>query len=371
MRKLIVMIFTAFMLAGCTKQAQPVKLPDRPIRHFVVTKQATKANEKHLDTFLENRFVKRDGVITTIGNPAGTGAKGNQYLSESTGLWLSHLAVTRQYKAFRQFYAASKKRLYNGATFNYRYDPAHPRRSWVNATGDDLRIMQALLMYDEATESTHYRRELSQLFGNLANVAFPRGQLRDFYDSHSRQAAHTGSLAYFNLQTLHYLENGTKAGRAHYRRQLQVVQQGYLGDALPLYAKNYDWTSGAYSKDTLNMSEALIVLLNLTRVGHLKAASAQWLRGCVDHKMLPNRVTTSGQIVDHGQADASWAIAAEIFATLGDKPYYNKCIQYLDAKQIKQQGLLQGGFGDVKSGTSYSFDNLTVLRAYDARGLLE
>jgi len=370
MRKLVVMIFTMLMLAGCSKQGQPVKLPNEPIRNFVVTNKVTKPNDKQLTGFLQKRFVKKDGVITTTGTPTGNGAHGKEYLSESTGLWLSHLATTRQFTAFRQFYTASKKRLYNGTTFNYRYDPAHPRRSWVNATGDDLRIMEALLMYDEATESNHYRYELSQLFGNLAPVALPNGQLRDFYDTHSRKAAHTGSLAYFNLQTLHYLEDGTKAGRAHYRRQLQVVRQGYLGDALPLYAKNYDWTSGKYSAETLNMSEALIVLLNLTRVGHLKAASAQWLRGCVDHKMLPNRITTSGQIVNHGQADGSWAIAAEIFATLDDKTYYNKCMRYLNKRQVKQ-GPLQGGFGDARSGISYSFDNLTVLRAYDARGLLQ
>ena len=226
-------------------------------------------------------------------------------------------------------------------------------------------------MYDQATESDHYRHELSSLFGNLAQVAFPNGQLRDFYEKKGHRATNIGSLAYFNLQTLHYLEDGTKAGRAHYKRQLQVVQQGYLGDALPLYAQSYDWTDGKYSTATLNMSEALIVLLNLTQVGHLKAASSQWLRGCVDDHSLPDQITTSGQVVDHAQADANWAIAAEIFAVLADRNYYDKCMRYLDQHQITQSGALKGGFGDVHSGVSYSFDNLTVLRAYDARGLLE
>lgn len=368
MRRVMFMLCSVLILGGCARTAAPTKLPATAPVDFVMPSVPALTPQKQLTHFLTTEFVQPKGIITTLGTPKGDGAIGQEQLVESSGMWLLHLANTRRFKAFRTFYQATKKRFYNGHTFTYRYDPRHPKRYKVNASGDDLRVLRALLAYDEASGSTHYHDEVAQLMANWAAVCMPNGELRDFYDTGLRKTSEAGALAYFDLQTLKYLQQGTKTGRANYREQLAVVQHGYLGDAIPLYAADYNWVTGQYATKALNMSEALIVLLNLTRVGELKDTSYQWLKERVRYGFLPNGIATNGTITDRNQSVANWAIAAQIFALKNNRADYDRCMQFIWDKQVRATGKMHGGFGDVKTGVAYSFNNLTALLASEAGG---
>ncbi len=350
------------LLTGC--QRAEVKVPTTPPQDFVTTSTAENFQSQQLAAFVDHNFVQHAGVLTSLGGAkvGADDASGADYLAESMGLWLLHLVQIKQYAAFRQFYAAGKAKLYNGQNFAYRLSRPSDQRSAVNASADDLRIMRALIAYDQATASTRYQKAVATLYANWAKGCLPNGQLRDFYDVRHHQASGQVSLAYVDLQTLRYLGGNTKA----YRQLLAVVQHGYLGDAFPLYAASYNWHDVAYSSQHLNTSEALETVLQLARVGHLKATTKAWLIQRVQKQDLPNAMTTTGAIVDADRSVANWALVAQIFATIHDRRHYDQTMALIWAQQLKS-GPLKGGFGDAKTGKAFSYNNLNVLLAADLR----
>lgn len=362
-QRLGLIIMMSLCLTGCHQAS--VHIPTKQPQHFITTSVAKDTNAQQLATFVDHNFVQKAGVITSLGGAkvGDDDASGADYLSESMGLWLLHLVQTKQYDAFRTFYTRAKAKLYNGKNFSYRLTRPQDKRSRVNASADDLRIMRALIAYDEATGTQHYRKAVATLYANWAQGCLPNGQLRDFYDVRSHQATGQASLAYFDLQTLRYLGGNTKA----YRQLLSVVQHGYLGDALPLYAASFNWNDQSYSSQDLNTSEALETVLQLARVGKLKATTKAWLAQRVAQKHLPNRMSITGNVVDASQSVGNWALVAQIFATLHDQVHYQQTMAIIWAQQVKH-GSLTGGFGVVKSGEAFSYNNLNVLLAADVKG---
>lgn len=364
MRRFILLLLVAGLLSGCARENQDVKALPQPVG-FSQPVAKSNAHQQALVKFLKLNFVQSNGVRTGLRaeKKSAETASGAEYLSESSGLWLMHLVNTHQYAAFRQFYQRTKKLFYNGKTFSYRYDPAKKKRYAVNASADDLRIMRALIAYDEATKSTHYQTEVQQVYKTWANVCLPDNRLRDLYDNHSHTASTQGSLAFFDLQTLRYL-----GGKKAYRQAYRVIDGGFLGPALPVYAKSYDWYGQSYSDKDLNTSEALEVLLQLARVGKLRLQSRTWLEAAVQRGYLANAFSTSGVITDAGQSVGNWALIAQIFATIHDAKHYDQTMALIWRQQVKT-GRLAGGFGDTKTQTSYSYNNLNVLLAGEAKKL--
>lgn len=358
----LIMATLALLMTGCHQAT--VNVPTTQPQNFITTSAPSDAKSQRLAAFVAHNFVQKSGVITSLGGAkvGSDDASGADYLSESMGLWLLHLVQTKQYGEFRSFYSRAKAKLYNGKNFSYRLMRPNDKRSQVNASADDLRIMRALIAYDEATGTPHYRKAVATIYANWAEGCLPNGQLRDFYDVRDHKATSQASLAYFDLQTLRYLGGNTK----HYRQLLSVVQHGYLGDAFPMYAASYNWADVAYSSQNLNTSEALETVLQLARVGKLKATTKAWLIQRVEKQDLPNAMTTTGAIADANQSVANWALMAQIFATIHDGKHYDQTMALIWAQQVKT-GTLKGGFGNRKTAEAFSYNNLNVLLAADLR----
>ncbi|KLD58611.1 hypothetical protein WP50_24965 [Lactiplantibacillus plantarum] len=105
-------------------------------------------------------------------------------------------------------------------------------------------------------------------------------------------------------------------------------------------------------------------LLHLAEVGHLKATSRRWLIQRVTHRDLANGYTTRGTVSVGGESAANYALAASIFATLGDEKHYQVAMNNVWRLQVQQDSSpINGGIGDVKTKQVYSYSNLTALNA--------
>ncbi|VDG17932.1 glycosyl hydrolase family 8 [Lactiplantibacillus mudanjiangensis] len=358
------------MLSGCQKKVT-VKTPTQAPTAFATSSQyATQTDQRHrqqLIAFIKKGLLTKQGIYTNYRDTKKrtTGAAtGHELLSESSGMWLQYLATTKQWKKFQRFYRVTKKTFDDHGQFSYRYDPRTKKRHTVNATLDDLRIIRALLAYDQMHQTKTYRREATQRYQTLVNTSIKDGHLVNYYDTHTKKATTTGSLAYFDLKTLAYFEKGTKKGRANYRKQLTVVQGGYLGDVFPLYAASYQWTTSKYSSASLNTSEALTTLLHLAEVGKLKATSRRWLVQRLQQHNLENGYTTTGTVSVGGESAANYALAAMIFAAIKDQSHYQLAMKDVWRLQVtKSSAAIVGGIGDAKTDQAYSYNNLTALNA--------
>lgn len=364
------LLLLGMCLTGC-QQRVTVATPAQAPRGFVASANGATTTDRRraqqVAHFVQTKLVTKQGVRTNyLDSKKRTGAvaTGHELLSESSGMWLQYLAATHQWGAFRDFYSATKRTFDDRGQFSYRYDPRTKKKAAVNATLDDLRIIRALLAYDEAHGTRYYRKEATNRYQTLVNTSLKDGQLVDYYDMHSRKAAKTASLAYFDLKTLRYFERDTKTGRQQYRRQVKAVQGGYLGDAFPLYAASYQWTTAAYSDKDLNTSEALETLLHLAEVGKLKATSRNWLIQRVRNRDLQNGYTTLGVVSVRGESAANYALAAMIFATLGESNHYQQALRAAWRAQITDASSpLVGALGNAKTQKVYAYNNLTVLNA--------
>ncbi|MFC6201376.1 glycosyl hydrolase family 8 [Lactiplantibacillus nangangensis] len=367
---LVLLIVPLGLLAsGCQKQVT-VKLPTQAPTNFATpTKLATttdRQRSKWLADFVQQKLLSKQGIYTTYLETAkrGKSASGHELLSESSGMWLQYLATTKQWATFRQFYRATKKTFDDHGQFSYRYDPRAKKRYRVNATLDDLRIIRALLTYDQMHQTTHYRQEARTRYQTLVNTSIKQGHLVDYYDMQSKKSTTTGSLAYFDFKTLKYFEQDTKADRKYYRDQLTVVKGGYLGDVFPLYAKSYQWTTSTYSSGSLNTSEALETLLHLAEIGQLKATSRRWLIQRVAKRDLENGYTTTGIVKVAGQSAANYALVAMIFAAENDQTHYQQAMQQVWRLQVNSHATdIFGAIGNAKTRQTYSYSNLTALNA--------
>lgn len=94
-----------FLLVGCRKELK-VSIPKNDSASFSTEKKVTKnPDEKRLQNFIETKMVQKKGIYTNYRNypPQKEVATGHEMLSESSGLWLEHLARTHQNRKFVDF----------------------------------------------------------------------------------------------------------------------------------------------------------------------------------------------------------------------------------------------------------------------------
>lgn len=365
----LVLIFASiFTMSGCGQKQPQIKVPKGDANNLTIATRYHQNNQnvELLHNFLENSMVQKAGIYTNFNNEQKKSDKatGHDMLSESSGLWLEYLAQTHQNKAFREFYQHTKKYFDQGRQFSYRIDDKTKKKSDVNATIDDLRIIRALQIYAQNTNSEKYRREAAKRFAMLQTTSIHKDRVLDFYDVRTKKTSNKSSLAYYDLATLKYFESVSKKERDYYQKQLKLVKQGYLGDIFPLYAPNYNWKTNQYGTENLNTSEALITVLHLAEIGKMKTETANWLEKQVDNKKLYNSYTTAGAIADHSQSTGNYALAAMIFARSGNYKYYQKAMKLVWEDQVQnKKSEIYGALGDTKNNDAYSFNNLLALLA--------
>ncbi|MCH5462773.1 glycosyl hydrolase family 8 [Lactobacillus sp. LC28-10] len=305
---------------------------------------------KQLAKFVTTNLITSKGIYSQN--------NGNRtLLSETAGLWLIYLAQSGQKTKFRQAYRQTVTTFENDGLLMYRMRVSTGKRSKVNATLDDLRVIRSLGLYAAKTHDEYYQTKAIQRFAALKRKVSKNGQLRDFYDTEYQQISPLTSLAYYDLLTLREYEM-----KSTYAKQLRLVQRGYLGAQLPLYAVNYDWTKQRYSTSELNTSEALLTLLHLAEVGHLKDASLRWLANQVTNSTLYNRYKVTGEVSDWNESAANYSIAARIFAVARHPRLYQLAMSQVWRFQIQDShSNLQGGLGDSNQNVSYAFNDLQAL----------
>lgn len=355
------------LLAGCTQQAQSANTTiDAPKVALVAPQKDTDfaAARQALTQFLTRQMVQPDGIYTNFLDSQGTGdtATGHEYLSESTGLWLQHLVLTKQPAAFKTFYQRSKTTLWQGQQFTYRYDPARNYRYPVNAGVDDLHIVNAVGRITRQTKQSAWQHTYTKLARTVLANTVPQGRVVDYVDAQTHERAQQTTLCYVDLATLQPL-----LPTRQYAQALALVQTGRLTGHLPLYATRYDFQKHAYTgTDSINIVESLLTAVHLAEVEKVPAATVNWVKYQVQNDTLYNRWGADGTPQTTDRSAAGYALAAQLGLFTGDRALAKLALQRALAFQITAAGApLTGALGDLPSQQVYSFDNLTTLVTLD------
>ncbi|MGF7048868.1 hypothetical protein J2T13_003376 [Paenibacillus sp. DS2015] len=317
--------------------------------------------------FIINRLSGSDGIFTNYldTDQALNVATGHEVLSESEGLMMRYYVMTKQQDAFDKEWALAKQTLNLSSGFSYRYSPKTDKRYSLNAAVDDLRIIRALYEAGDMFEDARYTEEADTYGGRFYENNVKDRNVYDFYDESYKMTNDFITLCYIDLTTLQKLPIKSDKAQQLSSNMLSVVQDGYLSDPFPFYETRYQYETSSYSSENINTVESLLVILSLSEVKQQNPSSIRYLKEHVKSGTLYGQYTLEGTPTNDIQSTAIYAITAMIGSQIGDHELYENSIRRISQYQILDtDSLLYGGFGDERTQTAYSFDNLMALLAF-------
>lgn len=336
--------------------------------------------QKNMTAFMP-KLADSDGVLYS-GYLTSQGKTDSPYqeLTESSGLWLLSLAMAGDETDFDQAFSGVKARFYDTTThtFNWQANGEEHKVTQGSASIDDLRIIQALLVMNEKSPKNDRTAMINELIDGFTkhdmNAYY---QMIDGYSTASGQEKKI-RLDYLDLATLKTVyeakglgtANGTAGGTA-YQQQLKLIKDGYISDKLPMFNTYYDYSTGNYqvSEDNvsgkINVTDGLLTMLNLAKVGELPQTSLDWLKTNTANKTIYNDYNLDGTPATPYQAASNYAYVAQIAAALHDTTLYGQALDELKAMTATDTSSPLYGSAAV-GGETYAFNDLNMLLAYNS-----
>lgn len=338
----------------------------RPKRQYA----AMFAEEEQLcSAFFEEKMIsERFEIYTNYTETTEKGelATGHDVLSESYGLMMMRAVMQNDRKTFDECNTYLLNNLWNGNFLSWRKNSVTGENSSVNASVDDLRVIQSLLLGYETWQERSLYRQAQTMARKLYRHNVRNGSFTDMYDEASDTSSATVTLCYQNLSAFQMLRKIDRRWDEVYQNALATLQEGYLGDTLPLYQTRKNTQTGLYETETVNSIESLLTVLHLAEVGEVRTETLQWLRqNALQGTLYGLYDEETGQPATTLQSTAVYAIAAIIGATVEDETLYQAAITHMNLYQVKDANSeIYGAYGDAASKTVYSFDNLYALSAF-------
>ena len=271
---------------------------------------------KNAKKFIDVKMVGKFGIYTNYlerKTANKSDATGHQYLSESSGLYLLNLAYSNNKREFIKFYNITKRNFYHDGVFIYRLDINHRKKYQVNATIDDLRIIKALLIYDQIHRTNYYQSESEKLFKNLKEKVESKSYLVDYYSINDKKKSKNVTLSYQDVQLL------KKFDRKLYRKSLKLVKEGSISKKVPLYQQSYSLVTKKFNTKRIVTAQCLLTMEHLAEVHKLPVASQKWLIKKIKLNRLYNVYNYKGVAIDKNKAASNYALATIIGKTLANE----------------------------------------------------
>ncbi|WP_024613595.1 glycosyl hydrolase family 8 [Clostridium sp. Ade.TY] len=355
---LILLIFIKVAMPYVLPVDSNVKYSDNPVSE----------RENILLKFVDNKLTNNSGGIkTNYINKKSEGdiTKGNAVLSESEGMMLIYYLERNDKENFNKVLNCIENNMIlkdNLVSWRVYGDD----KNQTSATIDDLRIVKALLLANERWGDFHYRKLAIKISRAINEKLIDVDVLSDFYDGYNKSDITT--LCYIDVPTLDYLSNIDYKWKKVYSASVKLLNDGYISDYLPLYRTNYNRKTKKYdNENTVDTLLSLICILNKLDAKQSVANSIQWIEGkfSKDGAMYSKYNVKNGEKDSNIESTSIYALLVKIGYDSGNKELYNMALKKLESFQVLDKNSeLYGAYGDTKTLSVYSFDNLNALLAY-------
>lgn len=293
-------------------------------------------------------------------------AVGDEVLSESMGLLMLYAVSREDEELFERAYGFVQSNLDTGSLISYRYDP-DGEVYHVNAFVDDMRIVRALILAEDVFDGGYIDEALA-IADRLYKTNVANGYVYDIYDEEYKIRNNFVTLCYIDLYTIQLLSHHNAKWCDVYITMLDVVKEGYISDAFPMYAKSYSYETLAYKESDINMVEATITVLNLAYVAECPQQSIDFLKQTISKGAVYGTYDTSGNQISEVESTAIYAICAQIAKVIEDEEMQSMCIEKMSRFQVLDEtSEVYGAFANAQTLDLYSFDNLMALIALRQR----
>lgn len=233
----------------------------------------------------------------------------------------------------------------------------------VNASLDDLRIVQALLQAEEKWGG--YAEEIAYRERALYGKCLQDGYLVDFVELESGAASTDVTLCYQDVAAMRVLA-GYRSGWDEAADNAQaLLQRGLISEAFPLYWPKYDPAEDKFYGDRLQMNEAMITVLNAARAGIVQQSTLDWLEARLREGYIAAAYTPDGQVAPGYayESTATYALLVQIGAAAHRTDLALLAMQEMERLRCFEAPLA-GGYGGTDGATLYTFDVVQALLAW-------
>lgn len=343
------------------KYVKKVNLPS-----FVSTEEVSR-EESLLLSFINNKLMDdRGGIYTNYSNNKTDGdlTKGHDILSESQGIILNYYLYNNEKIEYENTFKYIKENmmLRNGL-ISWRIEDSEP--SNVSATIDDLRIARSLILAGEEFENLKYRYYGIKIAKGIKKNLVTDNRPIDFEDGYGKSNITT--LCYLDLYAMDILSLFDEDWNSIYDKSLEIINNGFISNELPLYRKFYDGDKEGYdNEERVDTLLSLLVILNKAEVNEDVSQSVTWLK---DRLKWYGYISTTYDIktMEESRVESTsiYANLALIAKIINDKELYDLAINKMKNFQVLNiESDIYGAFGYEASNEVYSYDNLNALLAF-------
>lgn len=343
------------------KYVKKVNLPS-----FVSTEEVSR-EEALLLSFINNKLMDdRGGIYTNYSNNKTDGdlTKGHDILSESQGIILNYYLYNYEKIEYENTFEYIKENmmLRNGL-ISWRIEDSEP--SNVSATIDDLRIARSLILAGEEFENLKYRYYGIKIAKGIKKNLVTDNRPIDFEDGYGKSNITT--LCYLDLYAMDILSLFDEDWNNIYDKSLEIINNGFISNELPLYRKFYDGDKESYDdEERVDTLLSLLVILNKAEVNEDVSESVTWLK---DRLKWYGYISTTYDIktMEESRVESTsiYANLALIAKVINDQELYDLAINKMKNFQVLNiESDIYGAFGYEASNEVYSYDNLNTLLAF-------
>ncbi len=331
------------------------------------------ANEETLCLqFIEKKLQSGGGVFTNYlpSREITEWAMGHSVLSESQGLMLSYYVHAKNEDMARKTIAFVQDHLDTGSILSYRLD--EDRRLYrVNAAVDDLRLIGALFEAADAFKQPEYRENALSYANRLYKTNVRDQMLADFYDEQYKQAGKVFTLCYADLHAMKGLLAYDDRWLPVMENMQNVILNGYLGEAFPMFHTSYNLEKQQYESDNIQMVESLLTAYHLSVIDSCPKQTLDYLKKSLQGDKLYSVYDLNGEPASTTESTAIYALCALIGTGENDAELYRAAIEHMLSFQVTDPASpVYGAFADAKTLQAFSFDNLQAILALQARKTL-
>lgn len=306
-------------------------------------------------------LTKEGGVASSCMIENGALLPRGTVLSETQGLMMHYALAANNKALFDNSLAYARNHMTRSGLCAWQ--TVNGEMASVNASLDDLRLVEALLFAEEKWGG--YTQELAYRERALYAKCIEGGWMRDYVGLNNDQVASEVTLCYQDAAAMRALAGYREGWTAVADQAEQLLAQGVISDEFPLYWPRYDVNKASYTGNLLQMNEAMVTVLHAAKAGIPQEKTLDWLQARLQEGYIAAGYTPEGRVASgyEFESTATYALLVQIGIAAG-RPEMALCAMQEMERLRAFEAPVVGGYGASDGTLLYTFDVVQALLAW-------
>lgn len=232
-----------------------------------------------------------------------------------------------------------------------------------------LGLLKHFFSAAEKYDDKKYRKYAFKISDAIYKNIIDKNIITDF--NKEKQKSETTTICYLDLPTLKMLSNlNYNKWKKVYDKSLEIIDNAYVSDTLPLYNKNYTRNDNEYHNDNdtdIDTLLSMIVIYNKLEAGENIDKSLEWIKQKFkdDKAVYCTYSKDTGKSSSQFESTSIYAMIVQIARLKGETELEKQAGKKMKSYQIKNKNsIAYGGFGNEDGKNVCSYDNLNALIGY-------